>query len=320
MVLFVLLILEVSFRIMYSLKYHNFRYMTYGLKGVFKIDIDQLHGYKKIATPIEKGDELFNGFRTAPFSIKKPKGEYRIVALGESSTYGLNIPYEKSWPYLLEKNLNGQLHDYKYRVINAGIPGQTPYELNKLLSAEVLSWEPDMVILYTLYNHIDIAIMGLYSEGKTEYLWRLMKALFYEKSLLVTHMVDFISFHSGLLRNMMDKYRYLLTEMIKKCKHKNVEIVIVKQLINPDVFDSKYSDKCRRGENVKCPGIYYDFLKIIDEVCAEYNCILIDFSASSPVCRDRINLILEDNIVHMTDYGNELLADVIAKEILKMRS
>ena len=47
----------------------------------------------------------------------------RLVCLGDSVTFGWNIAYEKSFPYLLEKKLKEQYPGIM--VVNSGIGGQT---------------------------------------------------------------------------------------------------------------------------------------------------------------------------------------------------
>ena len=46
-----------------------------------------------------------------------------IVAMGDSLTEGLGVPEEKAYPALLQKALRDK--GYDYRVVNAGISGET---------------------------------------------------------------------------------------------------------------------------------------------------------------------------------------------------
>jgi lysophospholipase L1-like esterase len=314
-VFLVLFMLEASFRVFYSIKYRNFAYMAFGLGDIFKFNVDRFNEYLKLREPPTEGSPFYLGFRTEPFSVEKPDDEYRIVALGGSSVYGLYDGYYKSWPYLLQQELKKRRGDYRYRVINAGIPGQTTYGVNRLLSEEALKWDPDEVIIYSLYNHVDIDMVAFYRKEKGDYFFRLLKALLYDKSLVATHLVDFIGSRSGLLRGRIEKYRYLIADMIERCKEKNVGIIIVKQLAEPGFFDTKYNAKCNRGENKHFHGKYYSFLEVIDEVCGEYGCPVVDFSASSPMCRDRVGVLLRDHVVHLSDQGKELLASAVAAKI-----
>jgi acyl-CoA thioesterase-1 len=49
--------------------------------------------------------------------------QIRIVAFGDSNTYGMNMPREQSYPAQLEAMLRAKGHDV--RVENAGVPGNT---------------------------------------------------------------------------------------------------------------------------------------------------------------------------------------------------
>ena len=316
-----LLILEFSFRIMYSIRYRNFGYMTYGLLNIGKFNVDYYNGYAKLSVPSRPEDELNHGFRTAPFSIKKPKGQYRIVALGGSSTYGHYDGYYESWPYLLEQILNRELKDSEYKVINAGVSSQTLYGIDRLLTYEVLDWKPDMVILYSLFNQTMIDVFALSGEeSRADRFFRLVKAIFYEKSLIATYLIDRIAFRQeGLIHNKVNSYRYLLSEIIKKCQENNVDIIVVKQMVNPTRFAGIRHDVNQKYVATDSPTLYYEFLTVSDEVCDKYDCISIDFSAFSPIYRDKLNLILRDKIVHMTDYGKALLAEIIAEKIIELR-
>ena len=318
-----LLFLEIAYRVMYSLKYRNPSYMLYGVKNIFRFDVNYFNEYLKLQEPknVKKGEELYIGFRTAPFPIEKPKGEYRIAALGGSSTYGLYATYYESWPYLLEQKLNSGLKDKKYRVINTGVPGQPTYGIDKLLAAEVLGWDPDMVILYALFNHTMVDTPALFKErNKIDYSYRLLKGLFYCKSLLVTCLIDRISLRSaGVIRNKKETYTYLLSDIIERCNDSGVKIIVVKQLINPEQFPRINRDARERYKDVDAPTQYYDFLAIIDEVCGGHDCNMVDFSASSPVCRGKLDLLLSDKSVHLTDYGKDLLASVLTEKVIEIR-
>lgn len=55
--------------------------------------------------------------------MPKPKGTYRILALGDSFTFGWGVNLEDSWPKILEKLLS---KEQKVEVVNAGIIGGAP--------------------------------------------------------------------------------------------------------------------------------------------------------------------------------------------------
>ena len=94
------------------------------------------------------------GFRGPEFSPQKPEGTYRIFALGGSTTFG-HFPSVSSdaatYPARLESLLNAAKPDpavTRYEVINAGVPGYLLRTSLQDLASRMLSFAPDMVIVY----------------------------------------------------------------------------------------------------------------------------------------------------------------------------
>jgi len=87
------------------------------------------------------------GFRDDPLPIPKPKGEFRILALGDSITFAAHLPADQSYVERLQHHLNRGSRDVNYEVINAGIGdiGITT-EVN-ILERPGLSTEPDVVLV-----------------------------------------------------------------------------------------------------------------------------------------------------------------------------
>lgn len=295
--------------------------MTFGLKNVFEFDATFYNGYIKL----REGPGIYHGFRTEPFDLQKPANEYRIVALGGSSTYNLSDTgsdgYKSSWPYFLQRDLNDNLHDYNYKVINAGIPRQTTTGVDRLLSEEIFSMDPDLVIIYSLYNHVFLDDVALYGKGKiANRIFRIFQWLFHNKSLAGTYLIEKLGLYSlpPTLRNKFQTYQYLLTDMVRKCDQHKVKIIIVKQLINPKYFIKSRNYNNTRADNEFSSSQYFDFMKIIDETCGKLDCVVVDFSASSPACKNKMDKILLD-AVHPSRYGNEVLAELIYKKFVELK-
>ena len=72
-----------------------------------------------------------------------------IVAMGDSLTEGLGVPEEKTYPALLQKALRDK--GYDYRVVNAGISGETSSGARSRMEW-VLRMKPDIIILETGAN------------------------------------------------------------------------------------------------------------------------------------------------------------------------
>jgi lysophospholipase L1-like esterase len=76
----------------------------------------------------------------------KPPGEFRVVVLGDSYAVGGQVPYEQTFPAVLESDLHAVGYP-NVRVINAGVGGYTTFNESRLL-AENLAWlQPDLVVV-----------------------------------------------------------------------------------------------------------------------------------------------------------------------------
>jgi lysophospholipase L1-like esterase len=112
----------------------------------------------------DTGDPLINsgGFRGAERSLRKPPGTFRIVALGDSVTYGLGLPTEETFTSRLESRLNrgGGEGAPRYEVLNLGVNGYgIPQELAMLRSKGV-RYEPDLVLLgFVLNDFMPLEVM-----------------------------------------------------------------------------------------------------------------------------------------------------------------
>lgn len=89
------------------------------------------------------------GFRGREFPLEKGNA-YRIVALGESTTFGITLKAgDKPWPELLEQMIRERLKPRRpVEVINAGIPAHSIQANLMRLKADILPLKPDMIISY----------------------------------------------------------------------------------------------------------------------------------------------------------------------------
>jgi len=93
------------------------------------------------------------GFRGREIAV--PKGNvYRIVCLGESTTFGMTFRKgDKPWPELLEGMINERLKPgRRVEVVNAGSPAWTLSDNLTRLIPDILPLEPDLIISYHGYN------------------------------------------------------------------------------------------------------------------------------------------------------------------------
>ncbi|HDP93739.1 MAG TPA: hypothetical protein ENN40_00030 [Candidatus Aminicenantes bacterium] len=87
------------------------------------------------------------GFRSADLPRAKPAGTYRIVFLGDSTTFGWGVEADERFSERLAARLNARNDGRNYEVINLGIPGYTSWHGRKAFERFGLPWSPDMVIM-----------------------------------------------------------------------------------------------------------------------------------------------------------------------------
>lgn len=104
--------------------------------------------------------EVNNGFKTnrwgqrSPnFEFEKPPGEFRILSLGESTTFGLWVTNDQTYSAQLERLLNERSTSteesgVKYRVINCGVPAYSSFQSLLYLKTIGHTFRPDVVLFY----------------------------------------------------------------------------------------------------------------------------------------------------------------------------
>lgn len=93
------------------------------------------------------------GFRGPEIELAS-RDHYRIVALGESTTFGATAyAGDRPWPELLESMIAERLECRRpVQIVNAGVPGWTLANQLARLRADVLPLGPDLLLSYHGYN------------------------------------------------------------------------------------------------------------------------------------------------------------------------
>lgn len=88
------------------------------------------------------------GFYGPDVEVPKPNGVFRIVAFGDSTTYGLGTDSSLAYPAQLQQVLREEYGYTNVEVVNAGVPSYTSWNHVASLAFRVLELEPDMILLY----------------------------------------------------------------------------------------------------------------------------------------------------------------------------
>jgi len=90
-----------------------------------------------------------HGYRDRDRALSKPRGVYRIAALGDSYTEARQVPMDKTFTSLAEEEFNRShcLGERKVEVMNFGIGGFGTAQELLLLRERVWKFDPDLVVL-----------------------------------------------------------------------------------------------------------------------------------------------------------------------------
>ncbi|MGR9106723.1 MAG: SGNH/GDSL hydrolase family protein [Gammaproteobacteria bacterium] len=92
------------------------------------------------------------GCRDREYSLEKPEGIFRILALGDSFTFGMGVEAEDTYPKQLEEILNGK--GYPVEVINCAVVGYDMWQHKVALREKALVYHPDLVMLGIFVNDL----------------------------------------------------------------------------------------------------------------------------------------------------------------------
>jgi len=95
------------------------------------------------------------GFRGDEFSSEKPDDVYRIFMLGGSTMFGHGATSDQTTiPGYVQQFFQNHGDEFKIEIINGGIQGADSYAELKLTETKLLSYSPDMVIVYDGWNDL----------------------------------------------------------------------------------------------------------------------------------------------------------------------
>src|SRR4029077_6705443 len=83
------------------------------------------------------------GLRGSEIDAKRG-GTFRIVAFGDSFTFGIGVAEDDTFPVALGRALGG---DDNVEVLNGGVPGYNLFQETRALAARAAAFEPDLIVL-----------------------------------------------------------------------------------------------------------------------------------------------------------------------------
>lgn len=181
-----------------------------------------------------------DGLRDINHSYSKPQNVLRVLALGDSFTFGWGVGQNNTWWKLLENELNNhRASKYKYEVINLGVWMYTYDQQFLRLKDKGLKYHPDIVIQGIYWPHLRTISTHNWETNSKGDLIRVTDPTIYisKKGLLKAQdknsLINFCKTHSKFLNIMISKLQIVLSK-----KHLTSGDLV---FLGPDSV-SKYSD------------------------------------------------------------------------------
>lgn len=96
------------------------------------------------------------GYRGSEISPEKPEGTFRILALGDSVTFGTGVAADQTWPAHLGAHLQSSLGT-RVEVINSGLPAADLAQMRLMLETKWSAYQPDAIVVMLSGNVVSLA-------------------------------------------------------------------------------------------------------------------------------------------------------------------
>ena len=87
------------------------------------------------------------GFREREFTQLPEKDTYRVICIGDSSTFGWDVKADRAFPKILETMIPERLSGRQVEVLNCGIPGYSSHQGRIFLEQVIWDLHPDFLVV-----------------------------------------------------------------------------------------------------------------------------------------------------------------------------
>lgn len=263
------------------------------------------------------------GFRGPEFIKEKPAGTYRIVALGDSVTFGQPEVY---YPDLLARRLS-DLTGRPVEALNFGVPGYSSWQGRVLLARALRDYRPDLVIIFFGWNDHWLA-QGFADKDQVPTAAKISAALSRLRKLRLYQFLNHelawfrekFSPPPAVLRVAPEDYRANLIAMVQLCRdHAAVPILATApsglgQGPLPDYLT--YLKFARSADEVI--KLHHEYNNLTRETAKREGVILVDLDAAFQEKPDAVFFDhLDQDVIHPNPAGYRLITDCLAQTILR---
>lgn len=231
-----------------------------------------------------------------------------LIVLGDSIVYGWGVERSESYPAVLEKLLNENAsHNALWRVINAGIPGDTVVQGCVRYERDVAASCPQWVLIAFGLN--DGALRRTIFDTQREALWRAERSLWARAWRRLSRMMrrgrrsPRVVARQDAPRVRPEVFSAALGDLIRRAKRAGVQVGVL--TLTPVALES-------------CPQIetYAQYSDLIRRVARRYGALLVDVERGARDAFDPSVMLAGDG-VHLTASGQRWLAEVVSHYLIK---
>ena len=268
------------------------------------------------------------GFRGDSFSMEKKDDEFRIIMVGGSTTFGLgSTSNESTIPNQLEKILENKFQK-DFLVINAGVIAAKSTDEVFNIKHNLLSYNPDMIIVFDGYNDAFNIRLDEISEGDTfsgnrdkttlESLIKKYIGNFATPNIIYQYTADYLKISSltdQIKEKNTENWIKRWNEICSISKEKDFELLVTIQPML-GTGDREMTDKeleiSKKITHVKT----LEFLNDLGDNLELLECPYADLRNTF----DNNNEQIFFSLVHTGDEQNNILAERISKEVSTIMS
>lgn len=270
------------------------------------------------------------GFRGPEIAPVKEKGIFRIVCLGESSTFGAYNRDDTTWPAALGTVLNAADSPYDFEVINMGVSESTTDSLVPIIRGEVLPLNPDLVLFYGGNNDVSQYLFGRKNQIKLNrsysFLVEILRAnyyrSFYHSALTDPNIAERVfSGTPAILKQVGDNVRRA-EELLHA---NNIHFIIILQSLAPEPGSesrfSNYKEYYKYLTATKMRG-EFDF-NMANNIALIHHQVMSYLSSEFSLVIDGSEAIFNYQSyfvshVHLNPAGNRSLGEFVAAQVLRL--
>jgi lysophospholipase L1-like esterase len=231
--------LQKTAMIVYTKEMENGKYKYFGVCDVTRRISDDKDLYVELIPDMHvmcpRGNKTIyidinsKGFRDKEFSINKSSNTIRILAMGDSFTYGWYVNLNDTWPKKLEYLLNEKTNNgTNFEVLNLGIPGYDIWNVANLFAKKAYKYNPDAIIITFIENDVvpesyiylkqceDVSINT--SKCKMVYKPEIVKILTSND----THIIEYVNKSFAIIRDRFKKEIYLLLFPLSRYRYEEI--------------------------------------------------------------------------------------------------